>query len=69
MRWEAVPGATMYIIHNRAEGSKGSTYIWVNETRVSRTLKANKTYEWWVAAVNDYGVGEATEKWRFTTPP
>jgi len=69
MRWEAVPGATMYIIHYRAEGSKGSTYIWVNETRVSRTLMANKTYEWWVAAVNDYGVGEATEKWRFTTPP
>jgi hypothetical protein len=69
MHWEAVPGATMYIIHYRAEGSKGSTYIWVNETRVSRTLMANKTYEWWVAAVNDYGVGEATEIWRFTTPP
>ncbi len=68
MRWEAVPGASMYLLHYRAEGARGSIYIWVNQLSYSRTFEKNKTYEWWVAAVNDYGISEATGKWRFTTP-
>jgi hypothetical protein len=58
----------MYLLHYRAEGARGSIYIWVNQLSYSRTFEKNKTYEWWVAAVNDYGISEATGKWRFTTP-
>ena len=65
--WEAMPGASQYKLSIQREGS-GVFYLWVEDTRSTISLLANTTYHWWVAAVNDYAVGESSEKWRFTTP-
>jgi hypothetical protein len=68
MRWSAVPDATQYLLHVKNINSRGSIYRWVTGTSIELNLAAGATYEWWINAVNDYGIGPTTEKWRFSTP-
>ena len=65
--WDTVPGAVLYLVRWREVGSLGSMYRWSTETRVKPFgIQPGKRYEWWVAAVSEYAIGEESPKWQFT---
>lgn len=68
LRWQAVPGAVEYLVRWRRVGSLGYSFMWVSGTQATlRQLSPNTTYEWWVAARNEYAIGNSSATWRFTT--
>ena len=69
LQWSPVSGAAEYLVHWREVGTSGYSYRWVNDTQTTISwLEADTTYEWWVSARNDYGVGTDSETWQFTMP-
>ncbi len=69
LAWNSVPGAVRYLVRWREVGSLGNMYRWTTETRIKPFgIQSGKDYEWWVAAVSDYAIGEESPKWQFTTP-
>ncbi len=69
LKWEAVDGAVMYQVSWRKAGVLGKMYGWTTQTSLHPFgIQQGNTYEWWVAAVNDYAVGEASLVWQFTMP-
>ena len=71
VQWAAVSGAKEYGVYWRKAGQTGYSRVWINSTQFTfyqMGLVANTTYEWWVAARNDYAVGTASPSWQFTTP-
>jgi hypothetical protein len=65
--WEPVSGAREYLVRYQ-EVDAGYRWVWTSDTEVLRDLSGGTTYEWQVAARNDYGIGPDSETWRFTTP-
>ncbi len=66
--WDPVPGAVLYLVRWREVGSLGNMYRWSTEPTIKPFgIRSGKRYEWWVAAVSEYAIGEASPKWQFTT--
>lgn len=65
-RWQAVDGATGYVVYYRPVGQNGYSYVRLTVTQWTDTLTPGTTYEWWVRARNDYSLSEITEHWQFT---
>lgn len=65
--WEAVSRASEYLVRYREVGA-GYRWDWTSDTQSMLSLSPGTTYEWWVAARNDYGIGPDSATWRFTTP-
>jgi len=69
MEWAPVSGAAGYLQHYRKAGTLGYSYNWVTEThQPAGRLSPGTTYEWWIAAWNDYAIGAESERWQFTAP-
>jgi len=68
--WEPVTQAQTfdYLVRYREAGADQYFWDWTSDTEITRTLSGGATYEWWVAARNDYGIGPDSENWQFTTP-
>lgn len=74
LRWEAVEGAVEYLVKwgesKQTTGITRPTTIWVwasgTQYETSSKLRPNITYEWAVAARNEYAIGEFAT-WQFTT--
>ena len=70
LQWEPVDGAVEYLIR-WGESTKTSRWVpWVSDTQYHITygLKPSTSYEWSVAARNDYAIGEFSTR-QFTTAP
>jgi len=67
LAWEPVSGVREYLVRYR-EVDAGYRWVWTSDTAVTLDLSDGTTYEWWVAARNDYGIGPDSATWRFTTP-
>jgi hypothetical protein len=68
--WNPVGGAAGYIARWSVVGSPSIRYQWLTDTALALTgLSAGSTYEWHVAAYNDYAIGTESTRWRFTTTP
>ena len=64
-------GAESYLLYMREVGQVrplprvvGGTEIVLPDT----APPADSTFEWWVAAMNDYAVGAESSHWQFHTP-
>jgi hypothetical protein len=69
LQWSPMGGAVEYRVFWRYVGQGGYTARWVTGTQTEiSNLDASTTYEWWVAARNDYAIGDASSPWQFTTP-
>jgi hypothetical protein len=69
LQWSDVDGAVEYVVYWQKAGGSMTYYRWATETQEEITrLEANTTYEWWVAARNDYAIGKDSETWQFATP-
>ncbi len=66
--WEPVDRAEEYLVRYREAGAGEYRWVWTADTRVTLSLAGGKTYEWWVAALNGYGIGSDSLAWRFITP-
>jgi hypothetical protein len=68
--WNRVEGAHEYIVRYRPVGATDYNYTFSYSpeprARISE-LQPNTTYEWWVATLSDYGYGQDSERWTFTT--
>jgi hypothetical protein len=67
LQWSPLAGAIEYAVYYRRPGLWFHTLEWRTDTQKTTYLDAHTTYEWWVAARNDYAVGTESPKWRFTT--
>lgn len=68
LRWLPIYFAREYLVRYQAVGATPYRWAWTDDCRLTLTLDGGTTYEWWVAARNDYGIGPDSEIWRFTTP-
>jgi hypothetical protein len=70
LEWEAVDGAVEYLIEWEESAKTWYHYRWVSGTQyqITHGLKPNTSYEWRVAARNDYAIGEFSTR-QFTTAP
>jgi hypothetical protein len=67
--WTSVSGAIDYVINVSEVGDLGGSTFWDTATQVDiGWLDPDTTYDWWVAARNDYAVGVDSDIWQFTTP-
>ncbi len=69
LQWSAVPDAIDYLLMWNEVGGFSSSYTWVNGTQLTIAVNPSTVYEWMVTARNDYGAGNVSETWQFTTPP
>jgi hypothetical protein len=67
LSWEPVTRTAEYLVRYREVGG-GYRWVWTSDTQSTLNLSGSTTYEWWVAARNDYGIGPDSATWRFTTP-
>jgi hypothetical protein len=69
LQWSTVAGAVEYLVAWQKVGETGPRYYrWASGSSVTiGGLSPATTYEWWVAARNDYAIGESSVRWRFTT--
>ena len=56
MQWQPVAGGTSYLLRYRMTGTLGYSFLFTPNTSVINSLSAG-SYDWWVAAVNDYAIG------------
>jgi hypothetical protein len=68
MQWSPVSGALEYVLHYRRAGDQGQSTSWVADTQAEIWLYNDTTYEWWVSARDEYGIGADSGVWEFTTP-
>jgi len=68
VNWEPVSGAREYLVRYQEVDAGAYSWDWTSDTEITRTFSSGTTYEWRVAARNDYGIGPDSETWRFTTP-
>lgn len=71
LRWLALPGAQGYIVNWRQEDGYVWIYTWTTDPEwpiPQNYLRPGKTYEWWVAAYNEYAIGADSVAWKFTVP-
>jgi hypothetical protein len=68
LAWEPVTGTREYLVRYREPDATPYAWEWTTATEITVDLSGGITYEWWVAARNDYGIGPDSEIWRFTTP-
>ncbi len=68
LRWLHIYFAREYLVRYREVGVDAYGWVWTEDLQLALTLDGDTTYEWWVAARNDYGIGPDSEMWRFTTP-
>lgn len=68
LAWEPVNGTREYLVRYQETGASLYSWDWIPDTEITRTLRGGTTYEWWVAARNDYGIGPDSKTWQFTTP-
>ena len=67
--WTSVSGAIDYVLRLSKVGFSGDIVYLRTETQVNIDgLDPDTTYEWWVAARNDYAVGDPSAVWQFNTP-
>ena len=67
LKWAPVSGASEYLVFWQHLG--GGRYAYHGSaTEVALSLERGATYEWWVQAWNDYGLGDSSPVWRFSTP-
>jgi hypothetical protein len=65
-QWSPVDGAVEYLAHFKSATRHSTRQR--TETQVTITgLSPNTAYEWWVQARNDYGWGNESAHWSFTT--
>jgi hypothetical protein len=66
-KWTSVSGAIDYVIE--AQGSSRWLLFQTTETQIDiGSLDPDTTYDWWVAAGNDYAIGDDSDLWQFNTP-
>ncbi len=65
--WRPVAGALDYLLAYRSPGQEGIAYRFVYSTQTA--FSVNKTYEWWVTARSDYGIGYESEHRLITAIP
>ena len=68
MRWMPVPSAVEYARYGRKAGETYTGFAWQDGTEWTSSYAYGTTYEWWVAARNDYAIGTPAAIWQFTTP-
>jgi len=69
LSWTEVPGAIQYYAFWRKPGDAASSGTWTSATQaLCWGLESATLYEWSVGARNAYGIGPASDWWRFTTP-
>lgn len=67
--WTSVSGAIDYVLTwSEVGGSSYSIRLTTDTQTTVSYLDPDTTYEWWVAARNDYAVGTESDIWQFTTP-
>ncbi len=59
LKWRSVAGALDYLLAYRHPGQEGYAYRYVDGTQAE--LAIDKTYEWWITARSDYGIGAESE--------
>lgn len=67
--WEAVPGASSYLVYYKASGPYGWYILKVPQARLTRSMSPSSTYEWYVVPRNNYGFGPESAHQTFTTAP
>ncbi len=67
LQWEAVAGAVEYQVQWRKIGGGGYVQFTNNLIYTPYALIAGTSYEWWIAARNDYAWGTNSALWNFTT--
>jgi hypothetical protein len=67
LAWEPVTSTREYLLRYRETDASFYSWDWIPGTEITRDLSGGTTYEWWVAARNDYGIGPDSATWRFTT--
>lgn len=67
LAWEPVTSTREYLLRYREADASFYSWDWIPGTEITRDLSGGTTYEWWVAARNDYGIGPDSATWRFTT--
>jgi hypothetical protein len=68
LAWEPVTGTRDYLVRYQETDADFYSWDWTPNTEIIHTLSGGTTYEWRVAARNDYGIGPDSETWQFTTP-
>ncbi len=67
MTWSAVPGTIEYLPQWHEAGSSGGSWSWVTGLGYTeKYLTLGTSYEWFVAARNDYGIGAQSAVRTFT---
>ncbi len=65
--WRPVAGAIDYMLAYRPPGQEEFVYRFVDGTQTP--LMVDKTYEWWITARNEYGLGDDSEHRLITAIP
>lgn len=69
LQWEPVEGAIEYLVRWTETGASWYNFAYTSETCYTLWgVTPSATYDWWIAALNEYAIGIDSEKWQFTAP-